>query len=360
MINNDNYILWFIDYADEKLNEIEKGQLRHFLMENPALQNEFLDFLDANQYTLQKDDSFAAMDFSTLKKSESAEVDHTQRVDIRTLFEYTEGNLNFEDTLSVEEFMQTDAVLARNAQELELSKLDAEPVVYPHKNKLKKRVAPVFLWTTTLRYGSMAAGFALVFWLGYQFNRESSHSLPMAQQQIGSEQAKILLAMAEEWGRNAAIEEIEQSKQLAQNETTQKIIYIPIEKKTEPEIADYNNPETQKFYIPLPETQSNAPLILNSAPTIAMHTPSISNPQLDPGKFTPIKPEQNISPFEFELANSGRKKTGLVDVLSTIITLGGVLDKKDTRMVTGKSDEKGNKKVHFYSKAFEAEIAVKE
>lgn len=363
MINSDNYILWFIDYADNKLNEEEKNILRKFLLNFPELQNEFLDFLEASKLVIEADAQAFLKDIQSLKKEEISEIEteNTSR-DIRTLFEYTEGNLSFDETIILEQEIRKQPELAKTVSLLEQSKISSEHVEYPHKNELKKRVVPFILWKSTVRYGSMAASLALIFWLGANWNKNNGETYVIQQSPSKGDIQKILaymdntsneraLAIAKEW----------QAQQTVETQPIQtKYIYIPQNEASQIASNTKNVADKESLYIPTPVLSSTAPNMNEISQPTNYLANTISNPQLDPGKFTPIKPESNMGPFELQIANSDKKQTKFVDVLSTIVTLGGVLDKKDTRMVTGKTNEKGSKKVHFYSKAFEAEFAVKE
>ncbi|HEY8365690.1 MAG TPA: hypothetical protein VIL57_00955, partial [Bacteroidia bacterium] len=363
MINQDNYILWFIDYADNKLNEEEKNTLRKFLLNNPTLQNEFLDYLEASKLVIEADDATFLTDLQSLKKVDNDQVvSENSQIDIRTLFEYSEGNLNFEQTIELEQEIQNNPELSKTLQLLEASKIPADYIEYPHKNELKKRVVvPFFIWGNVVKYGSVAASLAMVFWLGSNWNNSQGETLIVQQGPSKSDLQKAF-AYFEQVSNERAIalaKELQLQNPTEVNNPT-KIIYVNNDKanSTNQNIDKNTTQLAQNIYIPTPVINSPNPNMEQPANYLASST--ISNPQLDAGKFTPIRPEQNISPFDFQLANSDKKKPKFMDILSTIVTLGGVLDKKDTKMVTSKPDEKGNKKVHFYSKAFEAEFAVKE
>lgn len=363
MINQDNYILWFIDYADNKLNEEEKNTLRRFLLNNPTLQNEFLDYLEASKLVIEADDTAFLKDLQSLKKTDHDHiVSETSQTDIRTLFEYSEGNLSFEQMLELEQEIEQDPSLAKTLQLLESSKISADYIEYPHKNELKKRIViPFYIWANMAKYGSMAASLALVFWLGSNWNNGQGDMLVVQQGPSKTDIQKAIAYLDQASNERAIALAKELQNQVPSNVTNPtKIIYINNDKaNSSNQNIDKNTPQlAQNIYIPTPVLNSPNPNMEQPANYLASST--VSNPQLDAGKFTPIKPEQNISPFDFQLANSDQKKPKFVDILSTIVTLGGVLDKKDTKMVTSKPDEKGSKKVHFYSKAFEAEFAVKE
>lgn len=365
MINHDNYILWFIDYADDKLNEGEKSLLRKFLVHNPSLQNEFLDFIEASKLVISADDTAFIHTPSLLKnEDEITAISQNTELDIRSIFEYSEGNLSFEDTILLEEKIQSNPEYAQTLALLEASKIQAESIEYPNKNELKKRVViPFAFWGSTLKYGAMAAGLALIFWTGYNMNNNAD--LVVVNKTPNSTEISQLFTLFESASNDKALA---MAKERSANQTPTereitKIVYMPQQEKSM--LANLASKESvsvqsKNYFIPTPEIVSPAPTMAQDLQTHLIAATTPSNPSTENGKFSPIKQEHNMSPFEFQLAERDRKSTKFMDVLSTMVTLGGVLDKKDTRMVTEKKDSKGTKKVHFYSKAFEAEFAVKE
>lgn len=364
MISRENYILWFIDYADDKLSEPEKSILRAFLVQNGDLQDEFLDFLEASKIKVEAD--LLHVDTTSMHKPETPEA-QAPGPDIRSLFEYSEGTLGFEETLAMESLLASDKVLQKELRLLEAARVSGGAEVYPAKKSLKKSGLRITFWAGSFKYVSGVAAAALLFWLGYSLNKPGSPSV-VIQAQPGTEWIQKISALVDARSEEKALALLEEQWNRLPGEipVSERIVYVHDAARALQDALpapDHNTlvasafPD-QKTELPVPEISTQAPSLLVEKPQMRMAS-VMQNPASENARFSPLKPLQNEAPFDLQLANGGRKKPRFIDVLSTIVTLGGVLDKKDTRMLTGKPDNEGKQKVYFYSKAVEAEFAVK-
>lgn len=359
MISRENYILWFIDYADNKLSENEKGVLRAFLVQNGDLQDEFLDFLEASKIKIEADPFI--LDSSSMYKAETALVQE-QPADIRSLFEYTEGTLDFEETLALETQLAGSPELQKELRLLEAARVRPGNEVFPDKRSLKKSGLRIGFFAGSFKYVSGAAAAAMVFWLGYSLQRSNVPTV-VIQSQPGTEWVQKVSSLIEARSEEKALALLEEQWNRLPKDmpVAERIVYV--QSAAGPEVRNAVSNASlasleEKIELPVPELSTQAPSLLVEKPQMQMAS-VMQNPSAEGTRFSPVKPLQNEAPFDLQLANSGRKKPRFIDVLSTIVTLGGVLDKKDTRMVTDKPDKEGKQKVYFYSKAVEAEFAVK-
>lgn len=359
MISRENYILWFIDYADNKLSDNEKGVLRAFLVQNGDLQDEFLDFLEASKIKIEADPFI--LDTAPLHKTEMV-MPTEQAADIRSLFEYTEGTLGFEETLALESQLANSPELQKELRLLEAARIRTDNEVFPDKKSLKKSGLRIGFLAGSFKYVSGAAAAAMVFWLGYSLQRSNAPTV-VIQSQPGTEWVQKVSSLIEARSEEKALALLEEQwNRLPQDmPVAERIVYVQSAAGPEVRNAVSNTSLAsleEKIELPVPELSTQAPSLLVEKPQMQMAS-VMQNPAAEGTRFSPVKPLQNEAPFDLQLANSGRKKPRFIDVLSTIVTLGGVLDKKDTRMVTDKPDKEGKQKVYFYSKAVEAEFAVK-
>jgi len=360
MISRENYILWFIDYADNKLSENEKGVLRAFLVQNGDLQDEFLDFLEASKIKIEADPF--VLDTASLHKAETV-LSAEQPADIRSLFEYSEGTLGFEETLALEAQLAGSPGLQKELRLLEAARVRPDNEVFPAKRSLKKSGLRIGFFAGSFKYISGAAAAAMVFWLGYSLQRSNTPTV-VIQSQPGTEWVQKVSALIEARSEEKALALLEEQWDRLPKDmpVAERIVYVQSAAGQEVRDAVSGNTSLasleEKIELPVPELSTQAPSLLVEKPQMQMAS-VMQNPNAEGTRFSPVKPLQNEAPFDLQLANSGRKKPRFIDVLSTIVTLGGVLDKKDTRMVTEKPDKEGKQKVYFYSKAVEAEFAVK-
>jgi|GEM_PF-1520192 len=361
MINRENYILWFIDYADDKLSAQEKDVLKAFLVQHSDLQDEFLDFLEASKIKVEADPFM--LDTTSLHKAETV-LNTPQSADIRSLFEYAEGTLGFEETLALETQLAAAPELHKELRLLEAARVSSGNETFPNKKALKKSGLRIGFFAGSFKYISGAAAAALVFWLGYSLQHSGTPTV-VIQSQPGGEWIQKVSALIDARSEQKALAMLEEQwDRLPEHmPVSERIVYV---QQAAPAVKDVLDSRVlaslasaeEKLELPVPEISTQAPSLLVEKPQLQMAS-LMQNPATEGTRFSAVKPAQNEAPFDLQLASGGRKKPRFIDVLSTIVTLGGVLDKKDTRMVTDKPDKEGKQKVYFYSKAVEAEFAVK-
>ncbi len=160
MITKGNYEIWFLDYFEGRLSEIQRRILFDFLLENPDLKAEFDDFewieLPAAKTSLP--------DKSKLKKSLNLpKISGLTDFEILAISQI-EGSITPIQQIELDEIIKKSPEKAAQFRLLQLTKLHADTKeVYSEKQQLKRRTSlvPVF-WQYAI---GVAAAVSLFFFV---------------------------------------------------------------------------------------------------------------------------------------------------------------------------------------------------
>ena len=180
-INRNNYEEFFMLYADNELEAIQREKVEAFVLANPDLKQELLLF---QQFKVTPDET-VVFDHkaSLLKQQEVLPGDAISLANYEAFFVlYADGELTGKEKESVVAFVDQNPQLQPAFQQLQLCRLIPEPsIVFQNKEILYRhekdeRVIPFF-------YRRMAAAAAiLVFVAGGWWLRNTSTTAPMAYQ----------------------------------------------------------------------------------------------------------------------------------------------------------------------------------
>ncbi len=163
-INRSNYEIWFIDWFDGNLNDIQTEKLMRFLKENPDLKEEFDETVNIKLNPSEK--TFPHKNH--LKKS-TANVTDSQ-------FEYmcvayVENDLSAEQCAELKEIVDHDSERRRIFEMFQKAKLTPGPVSFKRKNLLIRRT----IGQNVLRYVIIGLSAAAVIIFGIiAFNSKTS------------------------------------------------------------------------------------------------------------------------------------------------------------------------------------------
>jgi hypothetical protein len=134
-INRSNYEIWFIDWRDGNLNNLQVEQLTLFLVENPDLKEEF-DELDS----LSLNPSEKPFPFKEQLKRSTADISDSQ-------FEYLcvaylENDLSADQCTELKESIENDPIKKNTFTLIQKTRLAPVEVSFKHKKKLIK-LSPV-------------------------------------------------------------------------------------------------------------------------------------------------------------------------------------------------------------------------
>jgi hypothetical protein len=158
MINRSNYEEYLVDYFDGSLSDEQKQQLFSFLDENPDLNAEFDRF---SNVSLPKEKVF--FDKDSLKKNTIT------RYNYKTYFiAYFENDLDAEEKIEVEKFLEVNPSLQKELELLRNTKLQPDySIRFENKNELKRGGKVIAINAWVYRSAALAACIALAFFLFY-------------------------------------------------------------------------------------------------------------------------------------------------------------------------------------------------
>jgi hypothetical protein len=131
-INRSNYEIWFIDWLDGNLDDIQLEKLMHFLQENPDLKEEF----DEMNSVKLRSSKITYPHKNHLKKSTT---DITESQFEYLCIAYAENDLSAEQSTELKEIVYRDSEKRRIFELFQKTKLTPEPVKYKSKKLLIKR-----------------------------------------------------------------------------------------------------------------------------------------------------------------------------------------------------------------------------
>jgi hypothetical protein len=217
IINRSNYEIYFIDYYDGNLNDLQKKELFTFLSENRDLKAEFERF---SNISLPKEKAF--FDKDKLKKNTITLYNY------KTYFiAWYENDLSREEKIEVERFLEVNPALQKEFELFRQTKLLPDNTIrFRNKNSLKKggKVIPLNTWI--YRSAAIAACIAVVFIFLYRSRNESGKTVAVtvpsvkeatspAQHQFENKTSVSDLSQAKVHIKTAKAVEQKQQRQLA-------------------------------------------------------------------------------------------------------------------------------------------------
>jgi len=155
-INKHNYELFFLDFIEGNLSESQIKDLNEFLAKNPNLKIQFDDF---ENVTLKPELIKYEQKEELIKQTQSKLFDITH-------FEYL-AIAELENDISIKEKKELKNITNKKSElEIQLyknTKLKAdENIVYPFKNKLKRKVIPIYVKISSYAAASIIALFLIL------------------------------------------------------------------------------------------------------------------------------------------------------------------------------------------------------
>jgi hypothetical protein len=139
-ITRDNYEIWFLDYAEGRLTQKERDEVRLFMIQHPDLADE----LESFGPTLVSDIHLAFPDKEGLKKVGY----HDPEIFESTAIAAMEGDLTPEELISFEKWVSDKPEHQAFINQLKSTRLLPDPEIgFPGKNKLKKKTTVIALRT---------------------------------------------------------------------------------------------------------------------------------------------------------------------------------------------------------------------
>lgn len=137
-IDIHNYMVFFIDYFDNELNENEVTLLFEFLDANLDLKEEFESF---ENFTLENQTTNFENKPSLKKHIDETNIEHY-------IISNLEGELNVEDQTEYTNFVAENAFYTPVIERYKRTILPQENIVFPNKKSLKQKSKLVILWPT--------------------------------------------------------------------------------------------------------------------------------------------------------------------------------------------------------------------
>lgn len=170
MITRANYEQFFLDYHEATLDAKSEKDLIAFLNQNPDLREEFEGFIQLN---IEPDLGITFSDLSTLHRS-----DITERNYLSKLVAYEEGDLDKDERLTVELYIDQNYEAAKELEILRKTRIAPDyNVVFKDKNSLKKESKVIF-FDRTFYIASAVAASLLILFLSY-FSIDRANESPV-------------------------------------------------------------------------------------------------------------------------------------------------------------------------------------
>ncbi len=161
MINRENYEIWFIDFLDGNLNTQQQEMLKLFLTQHPDLATE----LDEIQQLSIEPENITYKGKANLKKHSLQDEEAFNQACV----DFVEGDATNEQKAALLALTQTNAEKAKALQQFKATKLKAETVIYPYKEKLYKKAA-LLIPTRWIAVAATLTGLVIasLIWLNLQ------------------------------------------------------------------------------------------------------------------------------------------------------------------------------------------------
>ncbi|MBC7864479.1 MAG: hypothetical protein IAF38_16005 [Bacteroidia bacterium] len=184
-INQHNYQAYILDYFEGTLSAPEREELMGFLNAHPIYRKEFEEF-----------ENIGLNDTDEIFFSGKDELKKKVTLSDETLFDFTEGNQNEKERTEVKKIIAGNAVLEKELALWQKSKVSPDlSVVYPTKEKLKRRPIIVPLWKNV--YLRAAAVLAIILgsgWIYFSSNQTENLTALAFKQAERSDFASFLTA----------------------------------------------------------------------------------------------------------------------------------------------------------------------
>lgn len=177
-IHQHNYEAYFLDFLEGNLSKAQEEELHLFLEKHPDLKVE----LDEMKLFYLEEDEECSFNKSMLIRNEETTLLQQEHLCIAA----AERVLTEGEKLQLENQLKADSNLINELAIFQKTKLKAPEIVYPKKEKLKKRVLPLFSWKS---YVSAAAAAALAIFLLNSPQAEQSYQPQLLSWELNHEQA---------------------------------------------------------------------------------------------------------------------------------------------------------------------------
>ncbi len=157
MINLQNYEEWFLLYTDNELTPVQKKMVEAFVVQHPALQDEF----DLLKNTVLDDGIIKENDWEfLLQKEASADWKEKALLDL-------DGELDEKQQQEWKNILQENNDAQAFHSSLLLTKLPIETIEYPDKERLLRKERKPVIIPIWLRYVSVAAVLTGIAWFAW-------------------------------------------------------------------------------------------------------------------------------------------------------------------------------------------------
>lgn len=164
-IHQHNYEAYFLDFLEGNLSKAQEEELHLFLAKHPDLKVE----LDEMKLFYLEEDEECTFNKSKLIRNEETTLLQKEYLCIAA----AEGVLTEDEKFQLDEQLKADSGLINELAIFQKTKLKPPEIVFPEKEKLKKRILPLFAWKS---YISAAAAAALAIFLLNSPQAEQSYS----------------------------------------------------------------------------------------------------------------------------------------------------------------------------------------
>lgn len=177
-ITRENYEVFFIDYYDGNLNEVQTGELMLFLSSNPDLEDEFqtfgqLESLAPETVEFHGKESLKR-DISDIKKINEQNFDEW-------CIAYNEGDLTHNQRNELERFVEQNPKKSKNFNLYSKTYLTPDlSVVFSDKQSLKKQVVRKLSLTRIVAYAASVAALVTLGYFGFRNQDTAQNDIPVA------------------------------------------------------------------------------------------------------------------------------------------------------------------------------------
>lgn len=161
-INRNNYGAFFLDYAENTLDEAGRQNLARFLEQNPDLQDEFFEFENIG---LEPDTNIVFDQKSKLKHLEIFDFGPINQENYETwIIAFLEGDLSKKELLVFEAFRAKNVLIEKEIASFKLTFLKSKTsIVFPDKELIKRNIEISFKRKIIWYSASVAAVLMIAF-----------------------------------------------------------------------------------------------------------------------------------------------------------------------------------------------------
>src|SRR5690554_1873982 len=177
-IHQHNYEAYFLDFLEGNLSKAQEEELHLFLAKHPDLKVE----LDEMKLIYLEEDEECTFNKSKLIRNEETTLLPQEHLCIAA----AEGVLTEDEKFQLDEQLKADSGLINELAIFQKVKLKAPEIVFPEKEKLKKRILPLFAWKS---YVSAVAAAALAIFLLNSPQAEQTYQPQLLSWELNNEKA---------------------------------------------------------------------------------------------------------------------------------------------------------------------------